>query len=66
MTLFLLKRYKNSRLSDKFEMCRRLKQYHMITKVKAEIGQFMERLETMGVLNIMKLHSSLIYTYVFL
>jgi len=41
-------------ISNKFEMCSILKQYHTITKVKAELDQFSEGLEAMGVLQMMK------------
>ena len=54
---------KPPRLSDKFEMCSTLKQYHTITKIKAELDQFMEGLETMGVLNMMKQHSDVMKVF---
>lgn len=50
---------KPPRVGNKFEMCSILKQYHTITKVKAELDQFIEGLETMGVLNMMKQQSEI-------
>ena len=44
-------------VSDKFEMCSTLKQYHTLTKVKAELDQFMEGLQSMGVLRMTREHS---------
>ena len=45
-------------VSNKFEMCSTLKQYHTLTKVKAELDQFMEGLESMGVLGMTREHSN--------
>ena len=50
---------KPPKVANKFEMCSILKQYHTITKVKAELDQFMEGLETMEVLNMMKQQSEI-------
>ena len=44
-------------------MCSTLKQYHTITKVKAELDQFLEGLETMGVLCMTKQHSDVMKVF---
>ena len=40
-------------------MCSVLKQFHTITKVKAEVDQFLDGLNTMGVLQMIRQHSDL-------
>ena len=47
--------------TGKFEMSNILKQYHTITKVKVELDQFMEGLETMRVLNMVKQQTKIKY-----
>lgn len=54
---------KPPKLSDKFEMCSVLKHYYTIAKVKPEIDQFLEGLETLGVLEMMRQCSDLMKVF---
>ena len=54
---------KPPRLSERFEISSVLKQYHTITKVKLEVDQFLEELETLGVLKMMRQQSDLMKVF---
>jgi len=50
-------------VSDRFEIRSVLKQYHTITKVKAGVSQFLDGLNTMGVLQMIRQHSDLMKAF---
>jgi len=54
---------KPPRFSERWEICSAIKNYHTLTKVKAETDQFMEGLEALGVLQMIKDNEELMKVY---